>query len=454
MLPKEFETRMEMLLKEKYPLLKDELENKDPSRAFRINTIKASASLFEGKALFKATPVPFAENGYYFSEDKIGNHPYHHAGAIYVQDPSAMATVNALEIQKGWRVLDMCAAPGGKTTQLAEKIGKEGLLFSNEYVPSRCKLMVGNLERLGTTNTVAINTDAKTLSEWFSSCFDLVLADVPCSGEGMFRKNEQAVKMWSEENVAACAKRQKEIINYGAKTVKAGGYLLYSTCTFSLEENEMQIDEFLTTHPEFSLVPVCESLKAHTENGFTFEGAKSNDLHLCRRFYPHVSKGEGQFFALLRKNEGSEGSYLYKDASVPLSRIETDTVNEFLSKNLLEYKDLCIRKYNNNIIALKKDAPIPPRSVFCAGVLLGSINKNLFTPHHHLFSALGDRFIRKIDLPLSDSRVYSYLHGDVIPVENCENGFACVRVDGISLGGAKIVDGMAKNHYPKGLRIN
>jgi NOL1/NOP2/sun family putative RNA methylase len=453
MLPKEFETRMEMLLKEKYPLLKDELENKDPSRAFRINTIKATPSLLNGKALFKATPIPFAENGYYFSEDKIGNHPYHHAGAIYVQDPSAMATVNALEIEKGWRILDMCSAPGGKTTQLAEKIGADGLLFSNEYVPSRCKLMVGNLERLGTTNTVAINTDAKTLSEWFSSCFDLVLADVPCSGEGMFRKNEQAVKMWSKENVIACAKRQKEIIEYGAKTVKTGGYLLYSTCTFSLEENEMQIDEFLSTHPEFSLVPVGEALKNHTEDGFTFEGAKSKELHLCRRFYPHVSKGEGQFIALLRKNEGDEGAYLYKDASTPLSRAEAEIVNDFLSKNLLEYKDLCIRKYNNNIIALKKDAPIPPKSVFCAGVLLGSINKNLFTPHHHLFSALGDRFIRKIDLSLDDARVYSYMHGDVIPVEK-ENGFACVQVDGISLGGAKIVDGMAKNHYPKGLRIN
>lgn len=454
MLPKEFESRMEMLLKDKYPLLKEELESKDPSRAFRINTIKAEPSLFKGRSLFNSEPVSFAENGFYFSEDKIGNHPYHHAGAIYVQDPSAMATVNAVNIEKGWRVLDMCSAPGGKTTQLAEKIGEEGLLFSNEYVPSRCKLMVGNLERLGTANTVALNTDSKTLSEWFSSCFDLVLADVPCSGEGMFRKNAQAIQMWSKDNVIACAKRQKEIINYGAKTVKAGGYLLYSTCTFSLEENEMQIDEFLSAHPDFSLVPVSENIIAHTEDGFSFEGAKSKELHLCRRFYPHVSKGEGQFFALLKRNEGENGRFLYKDASAQLSRAESDVVNDFLKKNLLEYKDLCVRKYNNNVIALKKDAPIPPKSVFCAGVLLGSISKNLFTPHHHLFSALGHRFIRRIDLSLDDPRVYSYMHGDVIAVNGYENGYASVLVDGVCLGGAKIVDGMAKNHYPKGLRIN
>ena len=270
----------------------------------------------------------------------------------------------------------------------------------------------------------------------------------------MFRKNAEAIKMWSQENVLMCAKRQKEILHYGAKTVKKGGYLLYSTCTFSLEENEMQIDDFLSEHPDFSLVPVKDELIAHTLDGFAFEGAKTKNLHLCRRFYPHISKGEGQFFALLKRDGDGEGKYLYKDASLPLTNTESNIVNAFLSKNLKEYKDLYLRKHNDNIVALPKGIPLPPKSVFCAGVLLGSINKNLFIPHHQMFSAFGERFIRKIELDLNDKRVLSYMHGDVISADGCENGYCSVLIDGVSLGGAKVVDGIAKNHYPKGLRTN
>ncbi len=454
MLPSEFEERMKKILGDEYPLLKNELENNEAERAFRVNSLKKSPDEFKKINPFSSSPISFIESGYYFKEDKIGNHPYHHSGMIYVQDPSAMITVNALDIKDGWRILDMCSAPGGKSTQLAEKAGENGILFSNEYVPSRCKLMVGNFERLGIKNAIALNTDAKTLAEYFPSCFDLVLADVPCSGEGMFRKNDRALEMWSQQNVTMCAKRQKEILNYGAKTVKGGGYLLYSTCTFSLEENEMQLDEFLSEHPEFSLVPVKEAVEKNTSDGYVFEGARSNELKLCRRFYPHISKGEGQFFALLKKNYGDSEGFILKDHSQALSRAEEKEVYPFMEKNLSEYKDLYIRKYNNNIVALPKNAPLPPKSVFCAGVLLGCINKNIFTPHHHFFSALGHRFIRKINLSLDDKRLYDYLHGDVIPCPNVENGYACILVDGASLGGVKIVDGMAKNHYPKGLRLN
>lgn len=454
MLPPEFQERMKTVLGEEYILFKNELENKDAERAFRVNSVKIASEKFKKINPFSSRPIDFIENGYYFNEDKIGNHPYHHSGMIYVQDPSAMITVNALDIQDGWHILDMCSAPGGKSSQLAEKAGKNGVLFSNEYVSSRCKLMVGNFERLGISNAIALNTDAKTLSEWFPSCFDLVLADVPCSGEGMFRKNEKAIEMWSRGNVLMCAKRQKEILNYGAKTVKSGGYLLYSTCTFSLEENEMQIDEFLSEHPEFSLVPVKESVAKNTSDGCVFESAVSDSLKLCRRFYPHISKGEGQFFALLKKNYGESSDFVLKDSSQALSPSDSKVINDFMEKNLSEYKDLYIRKYNNNIVALPKNTPLPPKSVFCAGVLLGSINKNIFTPHHHFFSAFGHRFIRKIDLTLDDKRLYDYLHGDVIPCPDTKNGYAVLSVDGACIGGVKIVDGVAKNHYPKGLRLN
>ncbi len=453
MLPAEFEKRMTELLGDEFELLKNELENGHPERAFRVNTKKISPSDFSDINPFSSKPIPFMDSAYYFDEDRIGNHPYHHAGMIYVQDPSAMSVLNALDIEKGICALDMCSAPGGKSSQIATRIGDDGVLVSNEYVASRCKMMVGNFERLGLSNVIATNTDTSTLAEWFDEFFDLVLIDAPCSGEGMFRKNSVAIDEWSEQNVNMCALRQREILDNGAKALRGGGTLVYSTCTFSLEENEMQIDDFLSRHPEFSLVEAKRELCENTSDGIDFDGAKCKDLSMCRRFYPHRSRGEGQFFAVMKKQGEREGRVCYKDAGVPLSRSEKEIVTAFLRDNLTKYDDLEIRKYNENIVAVPKGFPLPPRHVFSGGVALGSISKGIFTPHHQLFSAYGERFARTVELSLDDRRVRDYLSGQVIPCDIEKNGYAVVRVDGVSLGGCKVVDKMAKNHYPKGLRI-
>ncbi len=453
MLPLEFENRMRKIMGDEYELLATELENGHPERAFRVNTVKISNTDFERINPFSSTPIPYMDGGYYFDDEKIGNHPYHHAGMIYVQDPSAMSVLNAIDIKEGIRALDMCSAPGGKSSQIAAKIGKNGVLVSNEYVSSRCKMMVGNFERLGLANTIATNTDTATLAEWFDEYFDLVLIDAPCSGEGMFRKNSVAIDEWSEQNVIMCAERQKDILRSGVKALRAGGYLVYSTCTFSLEENEMQVDALLSEYPELSLIPVKAELAENTSDGVVFDDAAHNNLNLCRRFYPHRSKGEGQFFAVLKKSGDSEGSIRYKDASAQLTKQEKEIVEKFLSDNLEEYSDLDIRKYNDNIVAVPNGFPLPPSRVFCSGVMLGEISKNIFTPHHQLFSAYGDRFKRTLALTLDDKRTRDYLAGQVLPCDIGKNGYAAVTVDGIPLGGCKVVDGMAKNHYPKGLRI-
>lgn len=458
MLPELFLKRMEALLADEFPMFLDAIE-RPAVRAMRINNTKVNkdtaVSAF-GDALI---PISYAEDGYVFDVDKIGTHPLHHAGGFYVQDPGAMATLHALTVQKGWRVADFCAAPGGKTSQLSAYVGEEGVVLSNEIDHGRCKVLSGNLERLGARNVILTNTDTKTLASWFSSCFDLVLVDAPCSGEGMFRKYDHAQYEWSEEGVKACAERQRGILEDAAKTVKAGGYLLYSTCTFSLEENEKTVDHFLTLHPDFTVESVLPVLHAATADGIAFEGAKHPSLlPLTRRFYPHRALGEGQYIALLRKtNAADTGKILYREPSCTPSREEEKIARAFLKEVLQKdaYEGLFARrtliKYKDSLF-FKPDLPLPPRSVYLPGVCIGTVTKGRLEPHHQLFSAFGQLFARKAELSYDDETVQKYLHGETFETA-LVNGYAAVLVNGAPLGGIKVVLGVAKNHYPKGLRL-
>ena len=231
-LPKEFSERMKLLLKDDYELYLKALE--EPAvRALRVNTAKISVDDFLKICPFDLKKIPYVSNGFYFDYDRIGNHPFHHAGMFYVQEPGAMAPAECIDIDPEWTILDMCAAPGGKSTQLKNKLGENGVLVSNEIIPSRCKILTGNIERLGLLNTVTTCMDSKKIASAFPKTFDLIMVDAPCSGEGMFRKDENAILEWSEENVKMCAERQKQILQIAEKLVAAGGKLVYSTCTFS-----------------------------------------------------------------------------------------------------------------------------------------------------------------------------------------------------------------------------
>ena len=459
MLPEKFLARMQHLLKEEYPAFLNAIEEKNV-RAMRVNPVKADLSVIKNAFEGELFSVPYASDAFVFDIEKIGNHPLHHAGAFYVQDPGAMATLHALPIEKGWCVADFCAAPGGKTTQLAAYVGENGLVLANEFDHGRCKILAGNLERLGIKNTLLTNTDAATLSSWFSSFFDLVLVDAPCSGEGMFRKYDYAQTEWSAESVIALSALQAEILDNAASTVKAGGYLLYSTCTFSLEENEMNVDAFLERHPNFSVQSISPALLPYTAEGVVFDGARNPDaLKKTRRFYPHLAMGEGQYVALFRKGENEkQPSFSYPDAALRLNKAEERLVFEFL-ENVLTREGCLLLKNSFSLVKhkdsvfLKNALPLPPRFVYMAGVCIGEITKERIEPHHQFFSAFGNLFARKEMLSLESEALAKYLRGETFETL-LSNGYAAVLVDGCALGGIKAVNGTAKNHYPKGLRLH
>ncbi len=446
-LPQEFVERMQVLLGEEFA---DYLKTMDepPVKAFRVNTRKISLEDFKKIDVFSCGKIPYVENGFYMDYEKIGNHPYHHAGMIYVQEPAAMCPAECIDINPEWTVLDMCAAPGGKSTQLKNKLGDKGVLVSNEIISSRCKILTGNIERLGLKNTVTTCMDTNKLSKIFPDTFDLIMCDAPCSGEGMFRKEEASITEWSTDNVKMCAERQMTILENAVKLLKNGGYIIYATCTFSLEENEMLIDSFLSNHPEFELSEVTDRVKNSTSDGVLFEGCKCKNMNFARRSYPHINKGEGQFIALLH-NTLSPTNYYNNQKN---KRVEPPkVVFDFLDNALSEYEKSDVLIYNGNPVYFTPDFYVKDGTAFSCGITIGEVKKNYIQPHHQFFMGLGDSFKRKINLSSDDVRIRKYLHGEEISVE-CENGWAVVTVEGCALGGAKVVNGVAKNHYPKGLR--
>lgn len=447
-LPTEYSERMKKLLGDEYEEYEKALQA-EPVRAFRVNTDKISLADFEKINIFGKEKIPYTENGFYLDYDKIGNHPYHHAGMIYVQEPGAMAPAECVDIEPDWKILDMCAAPGGKSTQLKNKLGENGILVSNEIISSRCRILTGNIERLGLHNTVTTCMDTGKLAKLFPDTFDIIMVDAPCSGEGMFRKEEIAIDEWSTDNVKKCAERQAEILENAVTALKNGGYIVYATCTFSLEENEMMIDEFLQNHPEFEIVPVKEKVRENTSDGIFFDGCRCENIHFARRFYPHKSKGEGQFMAVLHnKNESFDFGIKFSPEKIKIDRVVTD----FLDDVLVSYDKSDVTMYNGNPVYFTPGFEIKKGTAFSCGVTIGEIRKNYIQPHHQFFMAMGKDFRRKIELSPDSDEMKKYLHGEEISAD-CENGWAVVITNGCAVGGAKVVGGRAKNHYPKGLRI-
>lgn len=447
-----FEERMKNLLGDGYDSFITAVTNEKPTKGLFVNKIPENSSV----CLFCTTKMPFFDGGYYFDIDGIGNLPIHHAGGIYIQDPSAMATIASVKGQNFSNVLDMCASPGGKSLG-ASLLMEGGILVSNEYVPQRCKTLVGNIERFGIKNAIVTNydmTEKNELTEIYEEFFDLVICDAPCSGEGMFRKYpEEAISEWSVENVLLCAERQKEILDNAASFVCEGGLLLYSTCTFSLDENEMQADAFLSRHPEFELIPVSKEVQSATAEGYIFDGCVHESIKHTRRFYPHLSKGEGQFIALFRKNESHAQAKKdkYKSPLLKPSDLEMKMFSDFIKKTIDGFDFSKVYKYNENLVYIDFDAKIPSKKVFACGVKLGEVIKSRFEPHHQFFKCFGKDLKNRVELSGEDERIAKYLHGEIIEAD-IENGWCAVLYEGMVLGGGKAVDGMVKNHYPKGLR--
>ncbi|MBE6734954.1 MAG: hypothetical protein E7563_06420 [Ruminococcaceae bacterium] len=423
--------------------------NKPSFRGVRVNTLKCTGdkfvSLVEGIDKDKVTP--FCKDGFYIPEDCDfgGNHPLHHAGAVYFQEPSAMSAASVLKPEEGDRVLDLCAAPGGKTTQLASYLNGTGLLWSNEIVKSRANILLSNTERCGVRNCVVSSCDPETLCTALSGVFDKVLVDAPCSGEGMFRRDKAARDEWSPEHSDSCAVRQLKILNSAKKALRDGGVLVYSTCTFSYKENEGVIEEFLRENPDFELIDCEESFGRRTLNG------------LACRIYP-MDGGEGHFAAKLRKKETFDGG-IYRTAHTTnptdkkkIPAFVTDFLNDCFY-DISDYSRLLV--LGDRVYALPEYCPdVKGTGVLRAGVYVGNIKKNYFEPEHHLFMSADIKNVKRVvDLSLCDERVRKFLRGEEIPVEDNIKGYTAVAVEGIITGFGKVSGGMLKNKYPKGLRL-
>ena len=446
---------MKSVLSDGYPEFIEALETHDAVRGLRVNLLKTTPDKLIKDGEFKLEPLNYVDNGFILREERaMGASPYHHAGMVYMQDPGAMASAAALDVEPDWWVADLCAAPGGKSSQIAERLGKNGFILSNEYVPKRAKIIVGNFERLGVRNAIVTSLDTARIRDMYEGAFDLVVVDAPCSGEGMFRKSEEALEDWSDENVKICAERQKEILKNAHNLVKSGGYLLYSTCTYSPEENEEVVADFLRENDDYKLVKVKDTLEAITVPGIKKYAPDTQNIEYARRFYPHVSDGEGQFLALMQrdKNADIKQRILYKDEAKPLSKQESVMVKSFFKEALIKEPDGRAMKVGENIVLISHGCPIPKNSVFMSGVMIGEIKGSTFFPHHQFFSAYPELFKSRVELTRDDVRTMKYLGGEEIEVDASVKGWCAVLFEGAAIGGGKASSGKVKNHYPKGLR--
>ncbi len=442
-LPKDFLDEMQSLLNDDYEKYINTTDN-EPFRGISVNRIKTTPEKLLPLLPFDVQKSPFYDDGYYIPSDVqgIGNLPLHHSGAFYVQEPSAMSAVELLDVQKGDQVLDLCAAPGGKTSQIASKLCGTGLIWSNEVVKNRANILLSNFERMGIANGVVSSCYPEVLCERLSGFFDKVLVDAPCSGEGMFRKNPDAVSEWSREHVISCANRQLSILNSAAECVKPGGTLVYSTCTFSYEENEGVIKAFLSDNPDFEM----------GDTGAHF--GRKTELPCAVRITP-IESGEGHFASkLLRKGESTTILPSYLPNRDRKNNGLYQTAEQLLSDIYTELPDGILTIVKEKAYLLPKCLPdINGLGVIRSGVLVGEFRKNRIEPSHALFmSSKPSSLKRVLDLTANDTRVSEFLKGLEIDCDS-ENGYTAVAYCGIIIGFGKCSNRRLKNKYPKGLRI-
>ncbi len=430
MLPKEFLARMERQLGEEYPDYLASLQ-RPRAAALRFNPLKGEPP----RVPFGLTPVPWEPMGYYFDPDaRPGLHPYHEAGVYYLQEASAMAPVVLLAPRPGERVCDLCAAPGGKSTQIAGRMRGEGFLLCNEYSPKRAKILSRNMERMGVANALVTNETPERLAKALPEYFDRVLVDAPCSGEGMFRKEEAAVTDWSEETVAMCARRQGEILREAAKLVRPGGLLVYSTCTFAPQEDEEAVAAFLSEHPDFIPEPPPAPWFTPGPNG-------------SFRLWPHKLMGEGHFAAVLRRMGTGELPPAPRGGEA-LPKQWQDFARE-LGIQLPPGKAVT---FGDTLYWAPAQCPdLRGLKVLRPGLELGQLLRGRFQPAHALALWLPDCG-RQVDFGPESPEMKAYLHGDVLP--GTEKGWTRVLCGGYGIGWAKGDGVQLKNHYPKGLRRN
>ncbi len=457
-LPQQFLDNMQQLLGDKFSDYLVAMQQ-PPVVGVRINPLKVSAAETENicRELNLQGKIPFTSSGYYAASSKIGKHPYHMAGLVYVQEPSSMMPVSASglkdEPNKELCVLDLCAAPGGKSGQIAEILAGCGVIVSNEIEPKRASVLASNIERMGYKNVICTCSSPSGLAEQLPTTFDYIFVDAPCGGEGMFRKNPETITEWKESRIAANSARQAEILCHADAMLKPGGKLIYSTCTFAPAEDEDVALAFAKEHNYSLIMPPKPVLDATT-----FFSAKE-----CRRFYPHLALGEGQFVCVMQKPNGQiiENVVGNPKAFLP-GKQELLAANNWILNNfnlnfapnmvkIGDYLYIISKNLQNMLQKLKKV------HIFSAGVAVGSPQKDRFVPHHNMFMAFGEFAKYKINYQqLNSPEVAAYLHGEQLTCnlslpKGATHGTFCVQNH--PLGGVKITGSALKNLLPKGLRI-
>ena len=459
-LPEAFLKEMEQLLGDEYEAyIKSYEEAWKPG--LRVNTLKIMPEEFKNLSHLELTPVDWTEKGFYYEDtERPARHPFYYAGLYYLQEPSAMAPAELTGVKPGERVLDLCAAPGGKTTQLAAKLQGKGILFCNEIHPARARILSENVERMGIRNACVTNETPERLAENLPEFFDRILVDAPCSGEGMFRKNEIAGEEWNEENVRLCAERQDGILESAAAMLRPGGSLVYSTCTFAPAENEGSISRFLSRHPEFSLKKIDKTPFGEGCDGRAdFVEAPAQQIADTLRLWPHRVKGEGHFAALLVKAGEAETEYKRMPVKGWAAAVPEKTLGaygEFAAEALLDGRQLPGNyiRFGENLYLVPEEMPaLKGLKVLRPGLHIGEEKKNRFEPSHALALTLSPREVKHVwNLTSEGKEADAYLRGQTFPAEG-EKGWYLICVDGFSVGWGKLAGGIMKNHYPKGLRI-
>lgn len=454
-LPEKFTDSMKKLLNDEY---EDYLKSFEEPRIYglRVNTAKISVEDFLKISPFKLRQIPWIENGFFYSEeDRPAKHPFYFAGLYYLQEPSAMTPANLLPIKSGERVLDLCAAPGGKSTELAAKLNGKGLLVSNDISATRAKALLKNLELFGIPNMAVVCEMPQKLAEYFPEYFDKILIDAPCSGEGMFRKDNKLIKAWLSNGPEFYSNLQKNIVLEAVKMLKPGGLMIYSTCTFALEEDEQQIQYILDNCPEMSVVPLEK--KEGFCDGFYELANTSKDTQGCVRLFPHKIEGEGHFVALLKKDGELKEDLSGKNLVSNVKKVPQEIL-DFLKYIDMEIDMSELQIFDTRVYVVPKQlGELKGLKYLRTGLLLGEIKKNRFEPSQALAMALKmEQFDSVINLDVDDARVIKYLKGETIEVDDItvtrSSGWQLVCVSGYPLGFGKLVNGTLKNKYLTGWR--
>ena len=450
-LPEDFVSCMRSILKDEYEEFEKTLNTNEVYTGLRLNPKKVTSKNIFSHILENCDKVPWCADGFYFNKENLsGNHPYHIAGLCYFQEPSAMSCVEVLNIKPDDFVLDLCAAPGGKSTQAGAKLSDEGLLISNEIISKRASSLVENIERFGFKNTIVTNENPEQLALKFPSFFDKIIVDAPCSGEGMFKKEPQSLTQWSLNHTISCAKRQKLIMDCAYRMLRPGGYIAYSTCTFSPYENEGVIDYMLSEYSDLSL---CNTGLDNLSPGSGEYISSRHNLSLTRRIFPHKNKGEGHFVALLHKGGNS------LKAQIPQSKPDKQSLEasklyyEFEKKFLNIHIEGSFKLFGENLYIIPHGINTDKIKLARAGFYLGICRKNRFEPSHALLMSLNiNDFKNVISFSVNDELLKEFLKGNTIPSESL--GYTVVAVDNIPIGWGKGSSGILKNHFPKYCRLS